>query len=267
MLPYSQSGDKHMQTFFNSRNIQSSINKTDSEILNRIVRFFGEYVRVEPIGRYRKMTPEAVWLQLVGQVCVMGSARHWERLHSDQATSMRFKAAISPSLLHRKRNPASHLARILSDFSATRFPNKSAKRLESVLHSSSIFRCDDLILFDGLSHNADATQTRDALISRCPIFRLKSASDFMITVGLSHDVIALDTRIIGVLQKWFGYNLPPTRIQSHRGIYLSLEAELRDFCQEHNISLALLDRLLFRFSNIGAIELVVKYPELTARYA
>jgi len=227
--------------------------------------FFRKHVHVEPIGRYRKMTPEEVWLQLVGQVCVMGSARHWERLHSDHTIIAKFKSAISLPLLYRKRNLVSYLAGTLTSFSATRFPNRSAKRLVSVLHSGSIFRHGNLILFEGLSHKMDTIKTRDQLMSRCPIFRLKSASDFMITVGLSHDVIALDTRIIGVFQKWFGYNLSSTRIQSHQGLYLSLESALRDFCQGQNISLALLDRLLFRFSSLGAIELVVKYPELADR--
>jgi len=228
--------------------------------------FLGKYVHVEPVGQYRKMTPEDLWLQLVGQVCVMGSARHWERLHSDPAIIARFKSAISLSLLYHKRNLVSYLAGILNSFSATRFPNIGAKRLVSVLHSGSIFQHGNLILFEGLSHKMDAVQTRDKLISRCPIFRLKSASDFMITVGLSHDVIALDTRVVGVFQKWFGYNLSPAHIQSHRGLYLSLESVLRVFCQQQNISLALLDRLLFRFSSLGAIELVVKYPEVVERF-
>ena len=82
----------------------------------------------------------------------------------------------------------------------------------------------------------------------------------LIAVGLSHDVIALDTRVTGVLQKHFGYNVTPGRIQSNRDLYLSLEATLREFCYEQGVSLALLDRLLFKFNVLSAIELVVKYP-------
>jgi thermostable 8-oxoguanine DNA glycosylase len=88
----------------------------------------------------------------------------------------------------------------------------------------------------------------------------------MICVGLSHDVIALDTRVVGVFQEHFGYEVSPGRIQSNRDLYLSLEATLREFCSGQGVSLALLDRLLFRFSDLRAIELVVKYPELTCRF-
>ena len=135
-----------------------------------------------------------------------------------------------------------------------------------MLKSSEVFQRGEPILLRGLSHKGDTIQTRDELIRRNPIFRLKSTSDFMIAVGLSHDVIALDTRVVGVFQKHFGYNVSPGRIQSNRDLYLSLEATLREFCREQGVSLALLDRLLFKFSVLSAIELVVKYPELTHRF-
>ena len=47
---------------------------------------------------------------------------------------------------------------------------------------------------------------REALLANCPIFKLKSASDFMISSGLCYDVVALDTRVVGVLQRYFGFN-------------------------------------------------------------
>jgi thermostable 8-oxoguanine DNA glycosylase len=115
-----------------------------------------------------------------------------------------------------------------------------------------------------LSQEDAAIQTRDELIRRNPIFRLKSTSDFMISVGLSHDVIALDTRVIGIFQDYFEYNVSAGRIQSDLEMYLSLEATLREFCGEQGVSLALLDRLLFKFSDLNAVELVVKYPELAS---
>jgi len=186
-----------VETIYSKGSIHTSLDNADRELLGRIVRCFGQLVGLEPLGRYRAMTLDDVWLAIV-----------------------------------------------------------------SVSQLPGVFQGHDLVLFEGLSHEGNPIQTRGEIIKRCPIFHLKSASDFMINVGLSHDVIALDTRVVGILQKYLGYNLTPQHIQSHRGLYLSLEAALREFCREQNISLALLDRLLFRFSNLGAIELVVRYPEL-----
>ena len=80
------------------------------------------------------------------------------------------------------------------------------------------------------------------------------------------DAGPLDTRVVGVFQKHFGYSVSSGRIQSNQDLYLSLEATLREFCREQGVPLALLDRLLFKFSVLSAIELIVKYPELTRRF-
>jgi hypothetical protein len=49
-------------------------------------------------------------------------------------------------------------------------------------------------------------------------------------------------------------------IQGNRGYYFSLEAALRDFCQEKGISLALLDRLIFNFSSLNFRDFLIDNP-------
>jgi thermostable 8-oxoguanine DNA glycosylase len=252
-----------VETIRYKKNAKTVLSDADREALSRIIDLFGQFVELETLGQYSSMSAQDAWMALVIQVCVMGSARHVGRIESDAAKRKQFEAAISLEQIDHHSNPLSYLAGTLRDFSATRFPQKSAERLITVLQSSTVFQEGHLILFQGLSHTDDAIRTRDELIKRCPIFRLKSASDFMIGVGLSHDVIALDTRIIGIFQAHFGYNLNPTQVQSNRKVYFSLEEALREFCRGKGVSLALLDRLLFRFSDIGAIELAIKYPGLT----
>lgn len=258
-----------METLCRNGHIRTLLTTSDRRVLGRIVGLFGTLVEdeVEPLGQYRTMTQDEAWLLLVGQVCVMGSARHLESIRSDPGKRPRFENDVSLESVRRERSPVSYLAKILRDFSATRFPKKSADRLGGLFHSPTVFQSGKLILFEGLSHEANRDKVRDELIKRCrPVFRLKSASNFMIAVGPSHDVIALDTRVVKILQKHFAYDRDPARIQSQPRLYFSLEAALRDFCHEQNISLALLDRILFGFSNMGAIELIVKYPELTRRF-
>jgi thermostable 8-oxoguanine DNA glycosylase len=235
----------------------------DRETLGRIVAFLGPLAELNPIGHYRAMTSEDVWLEIVGQVCVMGSARHWDRLCSDYPSWSGFKEAVSLHSLNRQEDPASYLTKTLSAFSAARFPNRSAKSLVAALNSPGVFRDGDLVLFEGLSHEDDVVQMRDTLIERCPAFYLKSASNLMIEIGLSRDVIALDSRIVGILREHFDYNATAACIQSNRKRYLSLESALREFCRAQDVSLGRLDRLLFRFSRLSAIDLVVRYPQST----
>jgi thermostable 8-oxoguanine DNA glycosylase len=240
-----------METSYGNGPPLTLLTTADRKILGRIVRLFGGLVEdeVEPLGQYRTITPDNAWQLLVGQVCVMGSARHLESIRSDASKRPKFEIAVSLESLKRKRSPVSYLASVLRDFSATRFPKQAAHRLERLFQSPTVFQNGKLILFEGLSHEANRDQLRNELMSRCPIFGLKSASNFMIAVGLSHDVIALDTRIVGILQKHFAYNVNPARIQSQTRLYLSLEAALREFSSQHNISLALLDKILFSFGN------------------
>ena len=250
-----------METVRNKEGFQTHINDNDRQTLTRIIELLGPLVNLEPIDRYSSMSANEVWLTLVVQVCVMGSARHIERLTSDTDRYKDFEKKVALSTVASQQNPDIYLTDVLQNFSVTRFHKKSAERLVKVLRSSNTFQGDKVLLLEGLSHKADAIQTRDELIQRCPIFGLKSASDFMISIGLSHDVIALDTRVIGILQKYFDYKLTLGEVQSNRRCYLSLEAGLREVCQEKRVSLALLDRLLFNFSNVNVIELLVKYPE------
>jgi len=95
-------------------------------------------------------------------------------------------------------------------------------------------------------------------MERNPYFKLKSASDFMIVVGLSHDVIAFDTRVVGILNDYFGLNLNVNRVQGSKTIYESLESALRDACERLGISLAHLDRMLFRFKDTIVSRIMIK---------
>lgn len=255
-----------MQTVRSDGKVQTQLSDDDRTKLGWIIALFGPLVELKPIARYRTMAPEEVWLVLVEQVCVMGSARRIERLHKDPERYEGFKKAVAMESLSRQQDPVDYLAKTLRKFSVTRFYNKGSEKITSMLKSPEVFHKAELVLLQRLSHEANATQTRDELIRRNPIFQLKSTSDFMICVGLSHDVIALDTRVVGVFQEHFGYKVSPGRIQSDREMYLSLEATLREFCREQGVSLALLDRLLFNFSALSAIGLGVKYPELVRRF-
>lgn len=230
------------------------LNNDAHRVLGRLISTFARDVRLEPLGQYRDMTLDAIWRVLVGQVCVMGSARLMERLDATQRTE--FEDATSLRIVKKETNRERYLARVLRHFSATRFPEKAARKLEHLLAAKTAFSKGKL--FSDLSHDEKFPgKTREKLMERCAMFGLKSASDFMISVGLSHNVVALDTRVVGVLRKWCNFTYPIGRIQSSPRRYASLEAELRALCEKSNTSLAVLDRLLFKFSSMSAVDWVL----------
>lgn len=246
-----------MKSTLEEGGFRTFLDEKDKQVLSKFIEFCTGRVTLPEIGRYRKQTPEQTWIELVGQVCVMGGARPWERLFDNKERKAAFLEAVSMREIYKHEDRVGYLARQLDTFKAARFHNKSAEKLISMLSNPAMFNGGNLILFEGLSEREDTHLLREKLIRRNPIFRLKSASDFMITMGLSHDVIPLDTRIVGMFHRYFDYNYEPGAVQDKPLLYLSVEDTLRQFCRENNISLALLDRILFKYSGMSLIEFLL----------
>jgi thermostable 8-oxoguanine DNA glycosylase len=254
-----------MKTIISGRHIETELSTSDDAVLTKFIELFAPLIKLPRIGRYSKMGSEEVWQRLVAQVCVRGSARHMERIQTDPITKRDFNKAISLKEIKKKRKKKSYLTTVLKSFSATRFPHRAADNLTTLLKTPTVFNGHRIALFKGLSHKDDPLYVRNILTQRCPIFGLKSASDFMILVGLSHDVIALDTRVVRVFQHYFNYNLSPGKVQRKNSCYYSVEEALRKYCFKNGTSLAILDRILFRYSRVSAFEHLVQHPTLFKR--
>ncbi|MBM2815864.1 MAG: hypothetical protein HW421_2626 [Ignavibacteria bacterium] len=87
---------------------------------------------------------------------------------------------------------------------------------------------------------------------------MKSASDFMISLGLSDNVMALDSRIVGFLTNYLGFNVKVGKIQSNQELYRIIEDSLRKECEKMNIKLAILDRIIFQYSSKSAIDFILE---------
>ncbi len=236
----------------------TSLTASDRKRVGQILSTFGAHAHLEPLGGYQSMSSMKVWSAIVSQFCVMGSARGMETITRDATRRAEFDAATDLSELAKKRFRVEHLADVLRSFSATRFPKRAATGLKVVFDTPTAVQDGKCIILAGLSHEQPPSTVRDTLIARCPAFKLKSASDFMITTGLSHDVVALDTRVVGALRKYLGYNLKVGHVQGRREVYHSVESALRDACEAHEAKLARLDRVLFQFSGISALDFALR---------
>ncbi len=248
------------------KNIQIELNKSDLEKFSCLIRLLKNCSKLDSLGKYRRMKKDDIWKILVKQVCVMGSSKGLSNLKRTPNRREDFNSAISllKIISHKKREL--YLEKIFREFKVTRFPNKSAKKLVDLLKQDSVVKNGRLTLLNHLSHAKDPVTIRNTLIERCNgLLNFKSISDFMISVGLSHDVIALDTRIVGNLKKHFGFNLKTSQIQNNKKVYLSIENSLRPVCKANKASLALLDRVLYNFSSKPFIDTIFEFPELAGK--
>lgn len=102
-----------MKTFRNKEDIQTYISDNDRKTLSQIIELLRPLVKVEPIGDYAFMNAEKVWLTLIVQVCVMGSARLIERLIKDPIRYENFQKEISLATIKNQPNPVIYIAQIL----------------------------------------------------------------------------------------------------------------------------------------------------------
>ncbi|KAF7961415.1 hypothetical protein AWV80_00215 [Cupriavidus sp. UYMU48A] len=144
----------------------------------------------------------------------MGSSKGMEDIAGNGPILKSFRAETSLIAWRRHRYDHAYLAGILGSYKATRFPKKSAETLGKMRATPTIVRKGEVVLLNGLSAKMTRDEIRDSLIERCRFFKMKSASDFMISTGLSDDVIALDVRLVGVLRQYLGYERSAAQVQS-----------------------------------------------------
>jgi len=204
------------------------------------------------------MKSEDIWEEILIQFCVMGSARPIEKLQVDTERYNDFLEKLSIETLSKiTSNRKEYIAKQLREHKATRFHNKNAERINNCLENEEIIRDDKTVFLEDLKNRIiGEDQMRDVLLKKLSSFKIKSISDFMITIGASRGFIAFDTRVVGLLNKYFGLNMKLEKIQSNEILYKKLEGRLRDVCRELGIELSLLDRMLFRFNS--AIEYILE---------
>jgi thermostable 8-oxoguanine DNA glycosylase len=239
--------------------VRTIIDQSERVALVRLLHRLGSYAGVSALGIYQELPNDELWWCLVQQVCVAGSARGMEALHRDVGKVADLKARTSLKAWRKRKLDEEYMSICLRQSGATRFHRRAASRLAEMARTATVVEGTRVVLLDHLPKTTESETIREELLRRCPSLRRKSISDFMISVGVSHDVIALDRRVVGVLQRYFGFNLAFERVQASKDIYRSVEAALREVCRRADSSLGILDRTLFQFEAMTVIEFVMKY--------
>lgn len=244
---------------FDSITSRTILSDSDISAIAKINQYLGNKVSVPKLALYSSLTKEELWQTIVEQYCVMGNASKLDNLRDNPADYQDFRAKLKLKiLLSPNVDPVQHITETLKVYKATRFHNKQAGRIAELLTIRTVIFMGKFVLLNDLSHDRPREIIRNQLLKRNPLFGMKSVSDFMIDIGLSHDVIALDSRIIGIFQNHFQFNVKVARVQRNKKIYLSVEEALRRACSKLGFKLAHLDRMLFRFSNKDAVSFILE---------
>lgn len=183
-----------------------------------------------------------LWLKFVEQYTVYGGSGPLVKLKKDKERYEKFKQVVSlDNLLSTNEELwVKVLTIILKEYKATRFYNQQANNLAICLKNR-------LDIFKVIQSVEDPEDIRDRLIELCPNFSMKSASDYIITIGKAKDFIAFDTRIESVLRSYFNLDKRGAGyIRRYPEIYRLLEYKIRRNIRKTGVKLGQLDRLIFK---------------------
>ena len=198
------------------------------------------------------------WFRLVGQICAIGNSRAWEALETVE------ELLTIPCIRAEGEQASRYVHGILAEqrirYCSLRSAD-SAKAAAIAANAFSPFIADGngaVCLLDGIREAvgtpsadgvltlAQAKTARRLLIREVRFFGPKSASDFLLGLGLTDGLLAFDVRLLNLFIDLWGFD-PSWRERVHRlDLYEALEAEIIErFCRPLDISPVALDRLLF----------------------
>ena len=246
--------------YISSTDHKTYLSREDISKITKIAKYLLDQIPTPQLGVYKEMSEEELWFDLVLKICAVGGSDLLYELKRDESSLLAFSERISLStLLSKKELRKEYIAGILKEYKATRFYNKQAGKIDALLGNPNVILNGHFVLLNDIDHNEMSyKQIRSLLISRNSYFKLKSASEYMIDVGLSVDVIGLNTRIADILREHFDLDVDRHKIQDTKYIYESIEEGLRSGCDQVGIPLAYFDRMLSHYSEKDAVSFILE---------
>lgn len=214
--------------------------------LSKIKEYFENKVKPPELGRYKNLTSDDLWTELVLIFSTKDEEEFPNHVRENKERFKKFKDHLSLNvLLENKKDRENYISKTLREFQITKSPEKRAFQIERLLKNPMIISEKEFKLLNNIDHNIMTTQRiRNLLMERASSFNLKLASEFMVETGLSLDVIGLDHRTVRILQDHLRLRVKITNFENDSEIYESLENILIHACDEINISLAYLHKIL-----------------------
>ena len=195
---------------------------------------------------WQKLDDDGVWKHIVYQVCVVGSSASYERLVNSPTAqkSLNYDSLIKLESDERKRA----INKVLRDHGV----RYASAEIDKCPKTKALTR--NLIFLEsyeggptGYLKNLslkDEPERIQRVMQDLSYIKFKGARDLLAELGLAHEVIALDSRVLGILRS-FGADVPkdtPTNADLYESIQQAL---LSQVCKPLGITGVELDRILY----------------------
>jgi len=216
----------------------------------RFLKAFAPHVEMRERDWWQRAPKGKLWEVFVGEFLVRGGTRSVDRAQKDKKEWRQFlrQTSLRASL----RASRAQLERTLKG--RTRFPKVQAKAIRKCLFNPEVVRNNRFVLLDGLELLHSDEERREEIRRRCPTLRLKGASNLLINVGAAKHLAAIDTRVVGCLERHFRFSRSASGVQSSRALYTALESTLREVARRNGMTLSQLDRAVFRASGTKVLD-------------
>jgi hypothetical protein len=216
--------------------------------LKRVVKVFAAKADIPKLHAWKRLSDDEIWRRFIVQVAVVGNAESGARL----ARSLRARKTLAleklvPLSFARRR---ALVNKSLRD-SGFRY---SSQEFEKCRKTSAVTRnFDFLSAFPGgpkgyiksLLKLPDDDARAARVAADMAYIKLKGARDLLVELGVVSNVVALDTRILNILEH--AGAVIPRDIRTNQDSYKQLQNELlTKICKPLGITGAALDRILFQ---------------------
>lgn len=202
---------------------------------------------IRPEGWWKHANSEELWIELVGQICVIGRSAPWNTLK--ESTDVKRLSLASLGQVYENEGTdglVQHVHAILAKHgvryvSKSKTSSQKAERITGAFLNPDVVRNREFVLMKTLEGTPDA---RDAFRATVRGIGLKSASDYLIETGFSKDYIALDVRVMAILKQCQKRGLFQDLTIDQR-YYMQIEDRLRKVATQAGLALGELDRIIY----------------------
>ena len=224
------------------------VTPTQLEVLRKIVGQYLPTVKLPSEHFWKVATDETVWLQVVSQVTVVGAARPADKLRdSDVAAGISWHTLTCLSDEQSRRRIWTTLRQIGARYTSEDINKcrKTAALAKNLGVLKEYKGGPKGFIVDVARLPGGSTEKVDFVAKHLSYIKNKGARDFLMSgFGLIRDHIALDTRVVGVLNG-IGISIPKESL-SNANKYAQLEQDLiTQVCRPLSICGAELDQILF----------------------
>ena len=215
------------------------------EVFRRVKDLFLSNTKLPRKDFWRSLDDNEIWLHVVKQVIVVGASRPAKKLDEKPGLKEEINYHRLTALIDEHEDEVEDIIRKVLLNVGARFYRNKARALTWNLRVLKMKEGSPRLLLVKLSEMKEEMDRVRYLVKNFKYIKRKGARDLLIELGLAQNVIALDQRIINILEK-LDINFDKKFVRKD-DLYCEVEKELiSKICKPLGLSGAQFDRMLYQ---------------------